>query len=120
MDACLVEAKLRVRVVAALKVDFSEAFHIAGRAVKPFGSGICGICGRGVLAAVFKNREANEGGGVFRSQSGSTTKERDSLLDVSGLLVCSSKVDIAVGLPVRRQSEERRVGKECRSRWLAY
>src|SRR2546430_5664841 len=54
---------------------------------------------------------------VFALMGSSATKISASVIDLSSALLISRRPSIA---PSSGRSEERRVGKECRSRWSPY
>ena len=56
----------------------------------------------------------------FKSTSGdggATFKKGEGVVDFDGIVLCKH---VTLVLCVRIRSEERRVGKECRSRWSPY
>src|SRR5437588_1532135 len=64
-------------------------------------------------------RNSDRGSEGSFSDSAWSTNENKFLIIESGAHVCSMKLAVASTVS-RRRSEERRVGKECRSGWRAY
>ena len=59
---------------------------------------------------------------ILSSLGGSVTKTTGGTLeiDMSGIDRCEADYDLVRRMRAHRRSEERRVGKECRSRWSPY
>src|SRR5256885_138084 len=81
---------------------------------------------RSLVSAALQLGEQIEGCGVWRALSGSGaslgggTVGGDVVGEVAAQPASSSAGSIGIRRSARQRSEERRVGKECRSRWSPY
>ena len=75
-------------------------------------------CGRGKLYSA--SDFAVYGSAVSVAKALERLTRKGGLVRIARGLYCYPKIDRKFGLGIQYRSEERRVGKECRSRWSPY